>query len=212
MSQNPKNNVNSKNQSIYFDDQSCEKEKKTYSFNYSISSANNNINITMDDNIPKDNTKILDEILSDEEKKEALIAQVQEENPFLKSVNSVNNQALDMVIESDKLPKEKEEEPEKTSFTYSELVKKAEEFVTRNKTLSDRNFDLSSKNLQLVAENEQLVAKNKQLVAENEQLVKKLLEVKKKEAILDQKISLFDQKISMFDQKIVSIAKKEKEL
>ena len=198
MSQNPKNNVNSKNQSIYFDDQSCEKEKKTYSFNYSISSANNNINITMDDNIPKDNTKILDEILSDEEKKEAFIAQVQEENPFLKSVNSVNNQALDMVIESDKLPKEKEEEPEKTSFTYSELVKKAEEFVTRNKTLSDRNFDLSSKNLQLVAE--------------NEQLVKKVLEVKKKEAILDQKISLFDQKISMFDQKIVSIAKKEKEL
>ena len=198
MSQNPKNNVNSKNQSIYFDDQSCEKEKKTYSFNYSISSANNNINITMDDNIPKDNTKILDEILSDEEKKEAFIAQAQEENPFLKSVNSVNNQALDMVIESDKLPKEKEEEPEKTSFTYSELVKKAEEFVTRNKTLSDRNFDLSSKNLQLVAE--------------NEQLVKKVLEVKKKEAILDQKISLFDQKISMFDQKIVSIAKKEKEL
>ena len=60
----------------------------------------------MDDNIPKDNTKILDEILSDEEKKEAFIAQVQEENPFLKSVNSVNNQALDMVIESDKLPKD----------------------------------------------------------------------------------------------------------
>lgn len=195
MSQNPKNNVNSKNQSIYFDDQSCEKEKKTYSFNYSISSANNNINIKMDDNIPKDNTKIFDEILYDEEKKKAFIAQVQEDNPFLKSVN---NQALDMVIESDKLPKEKEKEPEKTSFTYSELVKKAEEFVTRNKTLSDRNFDLSSKNLQLVAE--------------NEQLVKKVLEVKKKEAILDQKISLFDQKISMFDQKIVSIAKKEKEL
>ena len=152
----------------------------------------------MDDNIPKDNTKILDEILYDEEKKKAFIAQVQEENLIFESVNSVNNQALDMVIESDKLPKEKEEKPEKTSFTYSELVKKAEELTIRNKTLSDKNFDLASKNLQLVAE--------------NEQLVKKVLEVKKKEAILDQKISLFDQQISIFDQKIVSIAKKEMEL